>query len=227
MFHHRKQRNLQDNFREAIWPKMGWLRVMRYYGLRIYRLDDTPYAVAAGFASGVALSFTPFVGFHLILSLGLARILNGSMLAALVGTIAGNPWTFPFIWLMIYKIGMYILGVAGAHNLPQGFEFALIFEHPSHLFLPMLIGAIPCGVLVWAITFYTTRDLVIGFQRQRQRRRARARLKEIRKREAAAELSSAEVIQTSDNSGEYAADDSAVVRNSHLNDKYTVKDEEE
>jgi hypothetical protein len=91
----------------------------------------------------------------------------------------------------------------------------------------MLIGAIPCGVLVWAITFYTTRDLVIGFQRQRQRRRARARLKEIRKREAAAELSSAEVIQTTDNSGEYAADDSAVVRNSHLNDKYTVKDEEE
>ncbi|MGM0422835.1 MAG: DUF2062 domain-containing protein [Pseudomonadota bacterium] len=226
MFQRRKERNLQENFREAIWPKMGWLRVMRYYGLRIYRLDDTPYAIAAGFASGVALSFTPFVGFHLILSLALARILNGSLLAALVGTIAGNPWTFPFIWLMIYKVGMYILGVAGAQTLPQGFEFALIFEHPGRLLLPMIIGAIPCGVLVWAITYYTTRDLVIGFQRQRQRRRARARLKEIRKREAAAGLAAADIMTATEHNGDYAADDSAIVRNSHLNDKYITKDEE-
>lgn len=182
MFHkRRKNRTLQQKFRDAIWPRMGWLRVLRYYGLRLYRLDDTPYSVAAGFASGVALSFTPFMGLHFLLSIGLARILNGSILAAMIGTIAGNPWTFPVIWLLTYKIGMYVLGVAGAENLPQGFDFAEIFEHPGQWFVPMLIGAIPCAALVWAIVFYTTRDMVVGLQHQRQRRRIKNRLKAIRK----------------------------------------------
>ena len=57
-------------------------------------LKGTPREIANGFATGVAMSFTPFVGFHLLLSLAVARLAGQNGIAAALGTIAGNPWTF-------------------------------------------------------------------------------------------------------------------------------------
>lgn len=178
----RKNKTLQEKFREAIWPKMGWKRVFRYYGLRIYRLNDPPYAVAAGLASGVAVSFTPFIGFHVIISLILARLLNGSMLAALIGTLFGNPWTLPLIWYITYKFGMLILGSHMPEPLPVSFEMDSIFDQPQRFLIPMVIGSIPIGVVAWAATFFPAKRLIMGLQHQRARLRARARLKEMKRR---------------------------------------------
>ena len=175
-----RHKKLRKAFRQAIWPKMGWGRVARYYRLRIYRLDDTPYAIAAGLACGVAVSFTPFMGLHMILSVILARILNGSMIAAVLGSFTGNPWTFPLIWILTYKIGIYILGVVATTPPPDIFILDDIFDHPLRLFLPMLIGSLPCAILAWLVTYFPMRDIIIGFQHQRHKRRALARLKNIR-----------------------------------------------
>ena len=30
------------------------------------------------------------------------------MAAALIGTLFGNPWTFPFIWYFTFEIGQFI-----------------------------------------------------------------------------------------------------------------------
>ena len=50
---------------ELVWPRTGWRRASAYLGHRLGRLPGTPYRVAAGFACGAAISFTPFLGFHL------------------------------------------------------------------------------------------------------------------------------------------------------------------
>ncbi len=179
----RKKNTLQENFRDAIWPKMGWLRVIRYYGLRIYRLNDSPYAIAAGLASGVAVSFTPFIGLHLIFAALLARLLNGSIIASLIGTLFGNPWTLPLIWYMTYKLGMLILGSHVPEPLPVQFDFTSIFTQPQRFLIPMIIGGIPTGVIAWAATFFFTRRLIKGLQHQRARLRARGRLREMKRRD--------------------------------------------
>ena len=179
----RKKNTLQENFRDAIWPKMGWLRVIRYYGLRIYRLNDSPYAIAAGLASGVAVSFTPFIGLHLIFAALLARLLNGSIIASLIGTLFGNPWTLPLIWYMTYKLGMLILGSHVPEPLPVQFDFTSIFTQPQRFLIPMIIGGIPTGVIAWAATFFFTRRLIKGLQHQRARLRAGGRLREMKRRD--------------------------------------------
>lgn len=184
----RKNKTLQENFRDAIWPKMGWARVMRYYGLRIYRLNDPPYAVAAGLASGVAVSFTPFFGLHLILAALLARLLNGSIIASLIGTLFGNPWTLPLIWYLTYKLGMLILGNHTVESLPTHFDFTSIFMQPQRFLIPMFLGAIPMGVVAWAATFFPILRLIKGLQHQRARLRARGRLREIRRRDKIREM---------------------------------------
>ena len=160
---------------------MGWLRLFRYYGLRLYRLNDPPYAVAAGLASGIAISFTPFIGFHLILAVLLARLLNGSMIAAMIGTLAGNPWTLPLIWFMTYKVGMLVLGNHAPGGIPQGFDVETIFNQPWRYLIPMTIGSIPFALSFWLGTFFPMSRLIRGLQRQRIKRRAKARLRNMRR----------------------------------------------
>lgn len=178
MFQRREKRTLTQNFREVVWPKMGWYRAYRYFRHRVKRLPGTPYYIAAGFASGAAVSFTPFIGFHILLGLGLAYLLRASLIASVFGTLIGNPWTFPFIWMGTYELGMAFLGERAA-DLPKHLSFSLILSKPWKLLLPMGMGALPCAVVAWFLVYFPVRDIVGRYQLRRHRKRVR-RLEKLR-----------------------------------------------
>ncbi|TNE37451.1 MAG: DUF2062 domain-containing protein, partial [Alphaproteobacteria bacterium] len=143
------------------------------------RLRGSPYSLAAGFAFGAAISFTPFIGFHFILSGIFAWIFRANILASALGTVVGNPWTFPFIWALVYNVGNWILGhpegqaVLNEATLRAFFDgvWAGDWAHVTHIFLdvihPMLIGSIPVGIFVWIIFFYPLRALIRRFHHRR------------------------------------------------------------
>ena len=66
--------------------------------------------------------FTPFVGFHFVLAAITAWIVRGNILASAIGTAAGNPWTFPFIWVSVLYTGRKILGLEYADAVNVNFE---------------------------------------------------------------------------------------------------------
>ncbi|MBI3441324.1 MAG: DUF2062 domain-containing protein [Proteobacteria bacterium] len=171
MFRRRPRTRLQK-VREIIWPSMGWGRLLRYYRHRMGRLQGTPHFIAAGFATGVAVSFTPFIGFHLMTAGIIAWILDGSLVAMVLGTVmAGNPWTFPFIWIGTYKLGVIVLGKHGSRAassvLHHQFVFSDLLHKPLELLLPMTLGSIPLAVLSWVVSFYLVRQLVKGYKEAR------------------------------------------------------------
>src|SRR3546814_6570308 len=62
--------------RSFLWPRGGWRRSGTYVAHRLRRLPGPPYRIAAGFASGAAISFTPFIGLHFVLATLLALCLK-------------------------------------------------------------------------------------------------------------------------------------------------------
>ena len=86
-------------------------RFINYYKLRLARLPASPYAISSGFACGSMVSFTPLLGLHFILAIIFAYLLRANYIAALLGTIVGNPITFPFIWGLIYKVGASVISI--------------------------------------------------------------------------------------------------------------------
>ncbi|MCP4330836.1 MAG: DUF2062 domain-containing protein [Alphaproteobacteria bacterium] len=135
-------------------------------------MPGTPYSIAAGFASGAAMSMTPFIGLHFVLSAILAWVIGGNLIASAFGTIIGNPWTFPLIWVWIYYIGNFILGTAGAGTgLPDSLSWSFLMEMPSHVLVPMLVGSVPTALVVWLVAFFPMRAIVSGLQERRRRRR--------------------------------------------------------
>ena len=106
----RKPRKFYKILFNFIWPRSGIRRAVIYSRYRFVRLSGSPYSIAAGFACGVAVSFTPLIGFHFVGAALLAWLIGGNVIASAIGTAIGNPWTFPVIWFWILNLGRWIIG---------------------------------------------------------------------------------------------------------------------
>lgn len=180
LFKRRENAGLWERLRVWAWPRVSWSRSTRYFVMRMLRLSGTPYAIAAGCAAGVFVSFTPFIGFHVLLTMALAWILGGNIVAGLLSSAVGNPLTFPLIWAGTYEVGQMLL--SGQHQdapVSLGRELAgNSFQHVLPLIKPMMVGALPLGLTAAAIVFVLVHRMVVAYQTARRLRlqdRARAR----------------------------------------------------
>lgn len=174
MFRRRTKHAFHHRIRDMFWPRAGWRRSSAYVGHRIGRLPGTPYSIAAGFACGAAVSFTPFIGFHFLLAAGLALILRGNLLASAIGTVVGNPWTFPGIWLATYRVGAMVSGHShGGEVAVRHLTLTMILDHPGQVFLPMVIGGTLLGIVAWFLFFFPVRAAVSAYHARRVLRRTK------------------------------------------------------
>ncbi|MEX0814589.1 MAG: DUF2062 domain-containing protein [Dongiaceae bacterium] len=169
MFRRRLRRHPIRRLKELLWPSAGWRRSTVYLAHRLRRLPGTPYSIAAGFACGAALAVTPFIGFHFVAAALLAWLIRGSLLAAAFGTLIGNPWTYPPIFLWTYHLGNWMLGDGGTSPVPEELTLGGLIEHPFQALLPMAVGSVPTAAFVGAATFWAVRAAVTGYRRARRR----------------------------------------------------------
>jgi uncharacterized protein len=151
-----------------------------YLVRRITRLSGTPHSIAAGLSCGIAISFTPFIGFHLLGAFALAKAVRGNYVAAAVGTLVGNPWTFPFIWVATYKLGHLLLGSRAAQVARvEHWDVATFLAEAEAVFWPMVVGGVPLAVVLGLITYFPLARMIAAYQEARQRRRAQRRTSHI------------------------------------------------
>lgn len=178
MFRRRKSLSLFEKIRSAIWPKKGFSRVINYLVQRILRMPGSAYSLAAGFACGACVSFTPFLGFHFVLAILLAMLIRGNVLTALIGTAIGNPWTFPFILVMLHSVGTAVIPFIGFDvfaglSFLQSDQFGVLAD----LFLPMVIGGIIACLITWPIFFVLSYWLIVSWRKHRAMRRQKREIK--------------------------------------------------
>jgi uncharacterized protein (DUF2062 family) len=205
LFGRREPASWWEIFRISIWPRRSWARSGKYVAKRILRLTASPHAIAAGVAAGVFASFTPFLGFHFIIAFTVSYFVAGNFLAAALGTFFGNPFTFPFIWASTFATGKFILTGASHAPLANGVPheklgqishtdiiaqgLGVVMSNIARLWdpviKPMMIGAIPLGILAGIVAYILTRWLAIGFRAARKKRLASKALSLQRRAETA------------------------------------------
>ena len=141
-------------------------RFISYYKLKLARLPASPHAIAAGFACGSMVSFTPLLGLHFLLAIVFAYIIRGNYVAALLGTIVGNPITFPFIWGLIYKVGAFVTSNK-KKELNHEINFDMIITQTYDIFLPMLLGGAILAIPVWLLTYSLTHSFVSSYKKSK------------------------------------------------------------
>ena len=140
-------------------------RASLFYFLELVRVKDTQDKLAIGFACGSMVSFTPFIGFRFLLAVFLAYLLRGNIVASLIGTFVGNPFTFPFIWIFIYKVGNIFF--KNDQNFSLELTFQSLFDQGYVILIPMLMGSLIVSIPIWLISYYTVKFLILSFKKRR------------------------------------------------------------
>lgn len=151
-------------------------RVLRYYYLRLVRIDDSPEKIGGGVALGVFLGIFPTFGLGLLLAVALAHRLHVNRAAALLGSVIMNPFTTVPFWTLSAVVGGFIFRADSARILAVAKDFennwAAIF---GHLGLIYAVGNTVVAA-VFAAGFYllTVRIARVVHAKRRARRRRRA-----------------------------------------------------
>jgi uncharacterized protein len=158
------------------------MRRLRIVLRRVLHTSDSPQRTAAAFALGVFLGFSPLLGIHTILALGLAFALRLNRLAVLSGTFVLNPLTIVPIYGAGTTLGFLILGRPAEEISPADvpvldvFSFSTltsgVSDHVRASLLPFLLGTTLLGAAAAAAAFPLSLFLV---QRMRAIRIARRR----------------------------------------------------
>lgn len=192
VFKRRDKPALPARLRAVVLPRGGWRRAAEYLGHRVKRLPDTPHRIALGFSCGVMASFTPVFGAHFFLAAGLAWLIRGNIVASLLGTLVGNPLTFPLIASVSLGLGRRILGFGATGRdfgrvveaFGQAFtgvwrsllslfgsgqsewsKLSLFFEE---VFWPYAVGGVLPGLAAAIAGYYLVRPVIAAYQKRRR-----------------------------------------------------------
>ena len=135
-------------------------RRIEHYTRRILSFDDPPERLALAFTLGVFLSFTPLLGFHLVLGLAAAFLFGLNRVALLVGLAINNPWTLLPYYALATWLGGLLIGFPTGSPLP-GFEWSQFHDagfwrqllQQWHYLIPMALGSTILAVLSAALSY--------------------------------------------------------------------------
>ncbi len=187
LFKRRRRLSPLERLRNALWPTRSFDRSFRYMMLRLWRIPGTSHSIALGCAAGVFAIFTPFLGFQMMLAAVLAWTLRGNVLASAVGTFAGNPLTYPVIWISTFTLGNFFLGGSASAGIDQLSSGARAIGHSIRevspdgvatavhglwpVLKPMALGSLPLGGLTALSVYYLMRN-VLNAQKGRRLEKA-------------------------------------------------------
>ncbi len=189
MFSRRHPKPVFKKIADAVWPRMGWKRTFRYANYRLGRLTASTHSLAGGFATGAAISFLPLPGTHILQAVFISYIFRFNKSAAFLGTAAGNPWTFAFIWYLAYKAGEMFVNFFDdrkLHAMPPMSDMSafwdVLLEHPLMLLLPWTVGGYICAAITWPFFYWMFYGMISNA------RAARLKLKLSRARKTALDI---------------------------------------
>ena len=176
--------------RDMVYPQGGFKRATQYVIHRLRRLPDDPHRVARGMFAGFLVGCLPIPGLQFLAGAGLAWVMRGNVLAAMLATFNSNPVTTPIIAVFSIGLGHWLLGVAtplSAEAIARGFAHAggdlwhnasAIFNGQAphwdgllrfwnDIYLPYLIGSLIIGVALSIPLYYITIPVVRAYQKAR------------------------------------------------------------
>lgn len=117
----------------------------------IWRL--TRRSVAGAVAIGLFCAFIPVFG-QMLIAAALAIYFRVNLPIAVVFTWASNPFTFPPLFLIAYRIGTWLLDMPMQYTrFHLSYEWLISVLH--EIWLPLLIGSLLMGALAAAVGYYT------------------------------------------------------------------------
>ena len=147
---------------------------------RFLKIRGQPREIALGFALGLFVGMTPFIGLHTVMAVPLAALLKWDKISAAVAVWFTNAATAPFIYSITYVVGARIAGIKQVFSWKDIESLSAVYRlilHTPEMIWAMVIGGVILG-LPLAVAGYYLAFFVVG----RYQEKIRIKRKESKKR---------------------------------------------
>ncbi len=162
-------------------------RLKRLFIYRVLHVDDTPHRIALGVAIGIFITWTPTMGFQMILTVLLSAMFRANKLVGVPFVWISNPLTLFPVYGPNFLVGSWALG--GGYTWSE-FQNALArashfhgniieriqawWEATWQVFAPLWLGSILVGLILGTLSYFAVHYAVVAYRRHRQLRHVTA-----------------------------------------------------
>lgn len=159
LFKRKNKKSLWHLVRDIIWPRKGWKRAFIYIKHRILRIPHSTHDIAMGLAAGCVVSWTPTWGIQILQCFVFCKIFKANFFASVIGTMFGNPWTFPILIWISHLVGEAVINSTGLDSYFEmlGYNTVVPDDKGSVVtaFIPTLIGGYIMALATFPIFYYS------------------------------------------------------------------------
>lgn len=127
--------------------------------------NASPEELSSALALGVFITFTPTVGFHTWIALGLATLLKKNKIATLLGAHLNNPLTLIPVFYFNFQLGEWILGESQKITMSRDLLFHP-FSMGTQLLVPLWVGSLIVAIGSALLAYYLSRLLFRIFKNE-------------------------------------------------------------
>ena len=116
---------------------------------RFLKIRGHPREISLGFALGLFVGMSPFMGLHTAIAVLLAALFKWNKISAALAVWISNPFSAPVIYGLTYIVGARVLAYENSYTLPQEFDLNALLDIIRSA--PDLIGVLIVGGIVTGI----------------------------------------------------------------------------
>ena len=155
-------------------------KYQRFFRMNFKRMirkkNISAHSISMGFAWGVFVAFSPFVGLQLVMAIGICFFFKYNKIAGILGVFVSNPFTFFPIYFFNYYIGNLLLGEVLGGNVPLS-KIKEVLENPTisdlvsvgfDTLLVFSFGCLVAGVIAAFFSYFIVKTVVNYYRKKRK-----------------------------------------------------------
>jgi uncharacterized protein len=120
-------------------------------------IQAEPHKVSMGYALGVFLAASPFIGIKVLIAIALTFIFRWNKVAAIIGVLHVNILTAPIFYGFSFLVGKSVLGSDISFDFPRPITIRTLSEmvagNPA-VFLSLLTGGLILGIPLAIVAYF-------------------------------------------------------------------------
>ncbi len=126
-----------------------WIEPWRKAYVRFLKIRGHPREISLGFALGLFVGMSPFMGLHTAIAVLLAALFKWNKISSALAVWISNPFTAPVIYGLTYVIGAKVLAYENSYTLPPQFDLDALLDiirGAPEIIWVLIIGGVVVGI---------------------------------------------------------------------------------
>ena len=134
---------------------------------RFLKIHGHPREIALGFALGLFVGMTPFMGFQMLIAVFFATLFKANKISAAAAVWISNPLTAPVLYSITYLTGAKICGFSKINTPPPYLDTSTLWallQRTPHVLTMMIVGGVVLGLPLAIAGFFFSYQAVSKYQ---------------------------------------------------------------